>query len=286
MVRTSQLARAERAGERRGRWLATVACTAALALASCTTTPPPEGSALPPATQAPPAGTAAAATGTETGSPGVTSVPPTTPGPDAAPPIPARAKGPTTAADTPAAAVNRRLIPGRHVPSALAHAARPAKIPAGIYACKVDDMYRLRTCRVEVDPEDGGRTWLEVDSGNLLGMRGVLEDDHGVLVFEGFPTEEQPFGCYSCHQECPAARPGCACTEAQALGEQTCLQQPLRIRFTGGIGAYRGKMTHDTYFQTVNDDAERSPNAFAVSVNHYNVTLGRKLPPTTPRSGE
>jgi hypothetical protein len=228
--------------------------------------PPPPSEAAPPPTGAPSHASASA-------SAWAVSV---------APSASARPAEPSSALTSAGPSPNRHLIPGRHVPSALAHPARPTRLVPGVYACKVDDMYRLRTCHVEVDAEDGGRTWLEVDRDNLLPMRGVLEEDHGVLVFEGFPTEAQPFGCYACDGVCRGGRTNCACTEAQLLGEKTCLEQVLRIRFTGAPGAYRGKMTHDTYFQTVNDDAERSPNAFDVSVNRYNVTLGRKLPDTAP----
>lgn len=148
----------------------------------------------------------------------------------------------------------------------------------------MDDLYRLRTCRVETDPEDGGRTWLEVDGGNLLPMRGVLEDDRGALVFEGFPTEEQPFGCYTCEEPCRANPAQCGCTEVQKMGETTCLSQVLRFRLVGGPGALRGPMTHDTYFRTFHDDAAHSPDAFQVSVNRYNVTLGRKQRAADPLS--
>lgn len=167
-----------------------------------------------------------------------------------------------------------RLIPGRHAPSGLTRPAKPVRIAPGFYECKVDDLYKLRSCKV--DRDEAGRTWLEVLPGNLLPMRGLLEEEKGDLVFEGFPTEPVPFGCYRCSDACEDPQsPRCECTEAQLLGARTCQEQVLRVRFRGNVGALRGAMTHDLYFQSV--DEARRPKAFDVQVNKYNVTLGRRL---------
>lgn len=148
------------------------------------------------------------------------------------------------------------------------------RIATGFYQCKVDDLYKLRTCKV--DRDEAGHTWLEVLEGSLLPMRGLLEEDKGDLVFEGFPTEPQPFGCYRCSDVCADPRdPACDCTETQLLGLSTCKEQVLRVRFRGGVGYLRGAMTHDIYFQTF--DEQRRPKAFDVQINKYNVTLGRRL---------
>lgn len=135
-------------------------------------------------------------------------------------------------------------------------------------------MYKLRTCKV--DRDEAERTWLEVLPGSLLPMRGLLEEDKGDLVFEGFPTEAEPFGCYRCSEACVDPKsPQCDCTESQLLGLRTCKEQVLRVRFRGGVGALRGAMTHDIYFQGF--DEQRRPKDFSVQVNKYNVTLGRRM---------
>jgi hypothetical protein len=177
-----------------------------------------------------------------------------------------------------------RLMTGRHAPAGLTRPVRPVRLADGYYACKTDDLYKLRACRIDRDA--AGRTWLEMLPNNLLPMRGLLEEDNGTLVFEGFPTEPQPFGCYTCAEACET--PGdaaCDCNETQLLGRRSCLEQPLVVRFRGAPGAYKGSLTHDTYFQTFTFDGPRAPKAFHVSVNRYNVTLGRKLPgpPSGPR---
>ena len=187
-----------------------------------------------------------------------------------APPLPA-----------PAPLASPRLIAGRHAPSGLVRPAKPVRISPGFYQCKVDDVYKLRTCKV--DRDDAGRTWLEVLAGSLLPMRGLLEEDKGDLVFEGFPTEAEPFGCYRCSDACvDPMSPQCDCTEVQLVGLKTCKEQVLRVRFRGGVGALRGSLTHDVYYQSF--DEERRPKAFDVQINKYNVTLGRRLVEEKPKT--
>ena len=171
---------------------------------------------------------------------------------------------------------NPRLLSGRHAPSGLTRPPRPVRLSDGLYACKTDDFYRLRTCSVERDAE--GRTWLEVHEGNLLPMRGLLEEDHGDLVFEGFPTEAAPFGCYACPETCGGE--ACGCNAVQELGARTCLQQAFHVRLRGGPGLRKGTLTHDVYFKSFDfSDGVRTLKAFDVTVNKYVLTIGRKLRP-------
>lgn len=87
----------------------------------------------------------------------------------------------------------------RYVPPRLDQPALPARITPGSYACKVTDIYKLRDCTVEVD--ERGHTLLEVHSGNLLALRGVLYDDGPVVRFEGWLTEPYYTGCAECLQQ-------------------------------------------------------------------------------------
>jgi hypothetical protein len=87
----------------------------------------------------------------------------------------------------------------RQVPPRLQQPPLPARIKPGQYACKVTDIYKLRDCTVEVD--ERGHTLLEIHSGNLLAVRGVLYDDGPVVRFEGWLTEPYYTGCAEClHQ--------------------------------------------------------------------------------------
>ena len=171
---------------------------------------------------------------------------------------------------------NPRLLAGRHAPSGLTRPPRPVRLGDGPYACKTDDLYRLRTCAIERDAE--GRTWLDMHEGNLLPMRGLLEEDHGDLVFEGFPTEATPFGCYRCQETCVGGT--CGCNPVQELGARTCLEQPLRVRLRGGAGLWKGTLTHDVYFKSFDSNGGvQTLKDFDVNVNKYVVTIGRKLRP-------
>lgn len=194
---------------------------------------------------------------------------------DAAPPpaLPPSAP-PAVATTAPPPLASPRLIAGRHAPSGLTRPPKPVRIAPGFYQCKVDDIYKLRTCKV--DRDEAGRTWLDVLAGSLLPMRGLLEEDKGDLVFEGFPTDPEPFGCYRCNDACAEPKSAqCDCTPTQLLGLETCKAQVLRVRFRGGVGSLRGAMTHDIYFQSFDED--RRPKAFDVQINKYNVTIGRRL---------
>jgi hypothetical protein len=182
-------------------------------------------------------------------------------------------------ADTPEARLARyRALwkSPRHRPAALDAPPRAARLAAGSYLCKVSREYRLRDCSVERTPD--GRTFLEFSSGNLLGMRGVLNDAPGGFAFEGWLTDEQPFGCSHCQDRCIAEPGTCACDPLPADAVVECLKQPLHmtLRATGG-GRYRGTLRYRVYFNAyVGEGSSRRPEGFEAKQETLEVELVQK----------
>ena len=134
----------------------------------------------------------------------------------------------------------------RHRPSLLDQAPRPSRIKPGRYACRVSKEYKLRDCWVEVDPK--GHVMLEVGKGNLIATRGVLYNDGDVVRFEGWPTEQRPFGCFSCQERCFVQPDTCACRPRPAERIAGCLRQPLHAVFRGQGHTWHGVMVHRSYY--------------------------------------
>ncbi len=170
----------------------------------------------------------------------------------------------------------------RYHPAALETSPRPASLPAGPYACRVSQEYRLRDCTVEKDTE--GRTWLAFAGGNLLGMRGVVWDAPGGLAFEGFLTDEEPFGCTSCQDRCIVNPGSCACDPLPPEGVVECLKQPLKMTLKrNGTGRYRGTLVYKVYFnEYVGEGADRHVEGFVPKEERLIVDLVRGAPPEDP----
>jgi hypothetical protein len=136
--------------------------------------------------------------------------------------------------------------------------------------------YRLRDCTVERDAE--GRTLLDFSPGNLLGMRGVVSDAKHGLEFEGWLTDDEPFGCTSCQERCIAQPGTCACEPLPPEAVVECLKQPLRmtLRPSGG-GRYRATLRYKVYFnEYVGDGPSRRPEGYEAKEEKLEVELVRK----------
>jgi hypothetical protein len=171
----------------------------------------------------------------------------------------------------------------RHRPSALDQAPSPVRLLPGAYACRVSREYKLRECTVERDAE--GRTFLEFAAGNLLGMRGVVTGTVGALEFDGFLTEEQPFGCSSCQERCIADPSSCGCDPLPAEAIVECLAQPLRfvLRPSAKGGSFHGVLAYRVYYNDyVGEGAARRAQGFTFREESFEIDLipGR---PTTRR---
>jgi hypothetical protein len=167
----------------------------------------------------------------------------------------------------------------RHRPKALDAAARPARLAPGAYSCRVSREYRLRGCTVERDA--AGHTLLEFAAGNLLGMRGVVTDAGSALEFEGWLTEEQPFGCSHCADRCVEEPASCACDELPEAAVMECVAQPLRVTLhPNGPGRFRGRLTYRIYYnEYVGEGAARRPEGFVAKEEQFEIDLVPGAPP-------
>lgn len=162
----------------------------------------------------------------------------------------------------------------RHRPSALDRPPSPARLLPGAYSCRVSREYKLRECTVERDAE--GRTFLEFAAGNLLGMRGVVTDTAGALEFEGFLTEEQPFGCSSCQERCIADPSSCGCDPLPAEAVVQCLAQPLRfvLRPSAKGGSFHGVLPYRVYYNDyVGEGSARRAEGFTFREESFQIDL-------------
>jgi hypothetical protein len=169
----------------------------------------------------------------------------------------------------------------RHRPKALDEAARPARLVPGAYSCRVSREYRLRDCRVERDA--AGHTLLEFATGNLIGMRGIVTDSGGALEFEGWLTEEQPFGCSHCADRCIEEPGSCGCDELPEAAVIECVAQPLRVTLRpNGAGRYRGSMKYRIYYnEYVGEGPARRPEGFVAKEEQFEIDLVQGAPPST-----
>ena len=191
------------------------------------------------------------------------------------------------AADTPALRLERyraAFRSPRHHPKALDEAARPSRLAPGPYACRVSSEYRLRDCTVERDAD--GRTLLEFAQGNLIGMRGVVTDAGTLLEFEGWLTEEQPFGCSHCADRCIEDPASCVCDSLPDAAVVECVAQPLRVTLRpNGAGKYRGTMAYRIYYnEYVGEGPERHPQGFVAKEEHFTIDLVPGRPPGAARN--
>ncbi|MGE0320967.1 MAG: hypothetical protein AB7S68_01615 [Polyangiaceae bacterium] len=161
------------------------------------------------------------------------------------------AQQPNAAEDTPEGRRERLLRIDRltrPTPAAMNEPARPAKLKAGLYRCSVGEGYKLRDCLVEKDGE--GRTLLEIGRGNLIAARGVIWDEGKGLHFEGYLTDDRPFGCFSCQDRCYIEPTQCGCQVAPFEVAEACVVQSVSIDFTGGGNTFRGEMTYHQFWPT------------------------------------
>jgi hypothetical protein len=167
----------------------------------------------------------------------------------------------------------------RHHPALLDAEPRASRLAPGPYACRVSREYRLRDCRVERTSD--GRTLLEVSEGNLLGMRGVLWDEGNTVRFDGWLTDEQPFGCASCQERCYAYPGSCACDPLPPEAIRECLKQPLRISFRpAGAGRYQGSLEYSVYYnEYLGEGSARHAEGYVAKREQFEVLLVKGAPP-------
>jgi hypothetical protein len=159
----------------------------------------------------------------------------------------------------------------RHHPAELDEPPRPSRIKPGRYQCRVSREYKLRGCAVSVAPS--GHTMLEVEQGNLLGMKGVLWDQGRTVRFEGWLTEDEPFGCASCQEDCFVHPGSCACNPLPPEAIRECMKQPLRIGF-GGDNRFSGELDYAVYYnQYVGEGAARRPEGYEAKRERFEVLL-------------
>jgi len=163
----------------------------------------------------------------------------------------------------------------RHLPGLLEEPPKKSRIKPGNYRCRVAKGYKLRGCRVEQDPT--GHVMLEVEQGNLIGMRGVLLNDGPAVRFEGWLTERRPFGCIGCQDRCFINPGTCGCIPMAFEAIRECLAQPLGIKFKGGGGSWRGKLEYKTYYNRYDHSTEPpTPVGYETEHNTFEVLLRRK----------
>ncbi|AKV00619.1 hypothetical protein AKJ09_07282 [Labilithrix luteola] len=133
----------------------------------------------------------------------------------------------------------------RHHAKVLDGAPRPSKLAPGNYMCRIDAMYKLRPCTVTRD--ERGFTWLETPD-SLLGLKGVIYDEGGGLVFDGTTAEERPFGCFSCQEHCTTDPASCACVELLPDASRECLARPIVARLTKKGSSWVGSLPYKTYY--------------------------------------
>jgi len=163
----------------------------------------------------------------------------------------------------------------RHFPELLKEPPLKSRIKPGRYRCRVSEGYKLRGCKVEKDPT--GHVMLHVEDGNLIGMRGVLQNRGAAVRFEGWLTERRPFGCTGCQDRCYIHPGSCHCIPIGFGAIRECLAQPLVIEFRGGGGNWRGKLPYKTYFNRY-DHSTEPPTAIGYEHEQeaYEVVLRRK----------
>jgi hypothetical protein len=188
---------------------------------------------------------------------------------------------PETAAETELTAAERRAMldelytSPRHFPELLKRPPEPSRIKPGRYRCRVDKGYKLRGCRVEKDPT--GHVMLEVESGNLIGMRGVLQNHGSRVRFEGWLTERRPFGCIGCQERCFVNPGSCHCIPLVFEATRECLAQPLIVEFKGGGGSWKGKLQYKTYYNDYDHGTDPpTPIGFVTEQDTYEVFLKRR----------
>jgi hypothetical protein len=135
-------------------------------------------------------------------------------------------------------------VPQRYRPRLLDEAPAKASIAPGEYRCKISREYKLRPCTVRVD--DGGHTILSMPDA-LIALEGVVYDEDDVLHFDGWPTEERPFGCFSCAPHCAVNPTSCACVELQPAASAHCIAQPIAFDLRRRGDGWAGTMRYATY---------------------------------------
>jgi hypothetical protein len=148
---------------------------------------------------------------------------------------PAAAKGPATAS---AAAF------ARYDPVLLSEAPAKSSISPGEYLCKISKEYKLRPCTVRTDPK--GHTMLTIPQA-LIALEGVIYDEGDVVHFDGWQTEERPFGCFSCAPRCSVEPSSCMCDELPPAASAHCMAQPITFELKRKGKGWRGMMNYTTY---------------------------------------
>ncbi|MCA9659579.1 MAG: hypothetical protein KC486_14625, partial [Myxococcales bacterium] len=159
----------------------------------------------------------------------------------------------------------------RYRPRLLDEAPAKASIDPGEYLCKISREYKLRPCTVRVD--DRGHTILTVPEA-LLAIEGVLYDEGDVVHFDGWTTEERPFGCYICAPRCAIDPSSCDCTEIQPAASVHCLAQPVTFDLKRGGKGWKGTLRYALYSNRYEGSPpDRRPTGYNFEVEEFVVEL-------------
>jgi len=132
----------------------------------------------------------------------------------------------------------------RYRPVLLSEAPATSSITAGDYLCKISKEYKLRPCTVRVDPK--GHTMLTIPQ-SLIALEGVIYDEGDVVHFDGWQTEERPFGCFSCDPRCTVDPSSCMCDELPPAASAHCRAQPITFELQRKGSGWRGTMNYTSY---------------------------------------
>lgn len=140
----------------------------------------------------------------------------------------------------------RELFKSPRYSPAVTAPARPSRVAAGVYACRISKQFRFRDCTVQKTAD--GRTVLEFSSGNLIGSRGLLWTEGANEVFEGALTDTRPFGCAPCDEACSANPAMCSCVPLPDAAVVECVRQPVRMTLKpSDKNSFGGTMIYDVY---------------------------------------
>ena len=132
----------------------------------------------------------------------------------------------------------------RYRPVLLDEAPASTSIAPGDYICKISKEYKLRPCTVHLDPK--GHSILTIPE-SLIALQGVIYDEGNIVHFDGWPTEERPFGCFTCLPRCAVDPSSCECDELPPSASAHCVAQPVTFDLKRSGSGWRGKVHYTTY---------------------------------------
>jgi hypothetical protein len=102
----------------------------------------------------------------------------------------------------------------------------------------------------------------------------VLYDEGDVIHFDGWSTEERPFGCYSCAPRCVSDPKSCSCVELQPGASAHCLAQPVNFDLKRSGKGWKGKLRYALYANRYEGALpNRRPTGYELEVEEFVVEL-------------